>query len=293
MFNSETSELSVEEIRDAAKQSIILGAIQINLVGGEPLLRKDIFEIIKALCPSKVFVSINTTGLLLNKQMIERLRDSGVDMIKMSLDSPIALEHDKYRNSPGYFNKVIENLKLIKNTKGVRGHISTVTIPENIRNNKLFEILKIAERFDATLALTVPAAVGKWSNNYAMFINSNDRKILNELLEKHSLVTQDLHSSYKEIKCPAGTESLYITSYGDVIPCSLLQISFGNIRKEKLKIIYERMLCFEPLKKSVPICKAGESRSFIDEWLKPIANVSLFPVNIWEHPSFTKNGNKK
>jgi len=292
MFDPERKELTLGEITDIAKQSLALGAIQLNLVGGEPLLRQDIFEIIRNLRPSRAFISINTTGLLLDRKMIGRLRDAGVDMIKMSLDSPEASEHDKYRNSPGCFEKVIENLGLIKKTNGLRGHISTVTIPGNIRSGKIFDILRIAEKFSTTLALTVPAPVGRWSNNYNILISREDRKILNNLLKSHPLVTEDLHSSYKEVKCPAGTESFYITSYGDVIPCSLLQISFGNIRREKLKDIYGRMINFRSLKKSVPVCKAGESGDFIEKWLKPIDSCSRFPVDIDNHPSFqrTKTG---
>ncbi len=166
-----------------------------------------------------------------------------------------------------------------------------MAIPDNIRNGKILSILKIAEKFNATLALTIPVSAGKWSDNYEMLINGEDRKILNELLEKHPLVTEDIHASYKAVRCPAGVESFYITCYGDVIPCSVLQISFGNIRKEKLKAIYKKMLRFRPLREPSPVCKAGEAKCFIDKWLKPIDKSNSFPVEIFNHPSFLKDEN--
>ncbi|MBL7197355.1 MAG: radical SAM protein [Candidatus Omnitrophica bacterium] len=292
MFDPKKGELSLEEVKEVAKQCLELGAIQLNLTGGDPLLRKDIFEIIKSLQPARVFISINTTGLLLDKNLIEKFKIAGVDMIKMSIDSPIASEHDRYRNNSGCYEKVMENLMRIREVGGIRSHISTVTVPENIKSGKILDILKITKKFNATLALTIPAPVGKWVDNYNILISSEDRETLNRLLEKHRLVTQDIDACYKEVRCPGGIESLYITSYGDIIPCSVLQISFGNIRRERLKTIYRRMLEFQPLKESLPVCKAGESKEFIDKWLRPIAKSDLFPVDIFNHPSFLKDGDK-
>lgn len=291
MYDPDKAELSAGEIKEAVKQCLELGAIQINLTGGEPLLRKDIFEIIKCLQPSKAFIGINTTGLTLNQETVARLKAAGVDMIKMSIDSPDAAEHDRCRNTQGYYRKVIENLEIIKKIGGIRSHISTVTISENIRSGRILDILKIAEKFNATLALTVPAPAGRWSGNYSILIDSRDRKVLNELL-KHPLITEDIDAGYKKVSCPAGVESLYITCYGDIIPCSVLQISFGNIRQERLRIIYGRMLRFRPLRESMPVCKAAESKDFIDKWLSPIAESDCFPVHIFNHPSFLNDESK-
>ena len=41
--------------------------------------------------------------------------------------------------------------------------------------------------------------------------------------------------------CPAGAEKIYITPYGDVFPCAILQTSFGNLREQPLDRIYERI----------------------------------------------------
>jgi len=287
MLDLERKELTVAEIEKAAADCRKLGAIQLNLTGGEPLLRQDIFEIIKALKPAQVFISINTTGLLLDKKFILKLKKARVDMIKMSLDSPLAAEHDRHRGNPGCFDKVMQNLKLIHEVGGVRSHLSTVTIPENIRSGKIQEILKIAEKYNSTLALTIPTPAGRWSNNYNNLINQDDRRILDELL-KHPLVTEDTDTGYTEVKCPGGTECLYITAYGDIIPCSVLQLSFGNIKDESLTAIYQKMSKFPPLKESVTVCKAGEKKDFIDTWLKPVGKESLFPIDISKHPSFIK-----
>jgi len=46
--------------------------------------------------------------------------------------------------------------------------------------------------------------------------------------------------------CPAGTEKIYITAYGDVTPCDLIHDVYGNALKEPLELIWKRM-CDQPL----------------------------------------------
>jgi hypothetical protein len=52
------------------------------------------------------------------------------------------------------------------------------------------------------------------------------------------------------------------------------------------------MLKFQPLKESVSVCKAGEVKCFMDKWLKPISKSNLFPVEIFDHPSFPEVQNE-
>ena len=61
-------------------------------------------------------------------------------------------------------------------------------------------------------------------------------------------------SSYGASRCRSGKEKLHITAYGDVMPCTFIPISFGNIRKEKLKVIRERMLNFPFISENNPMC---------------------------------------
>ena len=287
MRNSKKRRLTFEEYRRIARECISLGALQINLTGGEPLLEPNILHIIECLVPRTVFISINTNGLLLTESHIRRFKELGVDMVKFSLDSSIPEEHDKSRGVKGCFEGVMRALTMIKEIGGIRGHISVVTTPNIVRSGKIYEIVQIAEKFNVSLALTIPALAGKWSNQCDMLINEKDREILNKLL-KHPLVTTDTYTGYAQIMCPAGIESLYITCYGDVIPCPVLQISFGNIRFEPLAKIYQRMHTFFSGEKVSSICRAGEDKEFIEKYLSPIGGYDSFPVSSHLISSFNR-----
>ena len=79
----------------------------IQISGGEPLLRKDVYEIIEALkqpdgTPFIIFV---TNAALLTEENYHRLCDTGVDMYSVSLDYPDE-RHDEFRSIPGLFGHI-------------------------------------------------------------------------------------------------------------------------------------------------------------------------------------------
>ena len=58
----------------------------VGLIGGEPLLHPQLFEIIKFLKEKKVSIEIFTNGLLITKELCKKLKKSGVDLIFLHID---------------------------------------------------------------------------------------------------------------------------------------------------------------------------------------------------------------
>ena len=81
--------MSVEEIVRIAKVAVGLGISRIKLTGGEPLMRKDLNEIIVGIAeiPGLRDLSLTTNGLLLGEGMAKRLRESGLKRVNISLPS--------------------------------------------------------------------------------------------------------------------------------------------------------------------------------------------------------------
>jgi MoaA/NifB/PqqE/SkfB family radical SAM enzyme len=202
-----------------------------------------------------------------------------VDKIKISLDSPHADEHDKSRGIKGLFNHIITMLDFIQNTPGITGQLSTVVTKESIRSGKIWELVRLAEQHHATLGLTIPAKSGRWASRDDILLSDSDREIL-KVLVKNPVVVRDTEAGYLKARCPAGFEELYITCYGDIIPCPLLQLSFGNIRKEPLESIWQRITDFPEFRKSRNCCLIGEDKEFINRYVKPFQKYKHFPVDI-------------
>jgi MoaA/NifB/PqqE/SkfB family radical SAM enzyme len=84
---------------------------QVYLHGiGEPLLNKELPEIIRHLKRRNVYVLFNSNGILLNDQRQQKLITTGLDELRISLDAASAIGYKKIRNSNA-FEGVIDNLK--------------------------------------------------------------------------------------------------------------------------------------------------------------------------------------
>ena len=90
-----------------------INVVHLIISGGEPLLRKDIFEIIKYAKKKMRFVTLTTNGTLIGAEESKKLKEIGIDSIQISVDSPYKSIHDKLRGD-GTFEKcmsAINNLK--------------------------------------------------------------------------------------------------------------------------------------------------------------------------------------
>jgi len=103
--------LSSEEIEKLAKGLSELGVSKIRLTGGEPTVRKDFFDIVKILkINSGIKKTVVTTNGYKLDQIAEKLVDSGIDGINISLDS---LNRKTFKNITGH-DRLPEILKGIE-----------------------------------------------------------------------------------------------------------------------------------------------------------------------------------
>ena len=103
----------------------------IFISGGEPLVRKDIVEVVKILKQISPLICINTNATLINEELLNQLIDAGLNYIQVSLDG-IEEMHDAVRGK-GMYKKTMENLKLInKYEDKVKLHISSLVSMLNI-----------------------------------------------------------------------------------------------------------------------------------------------------------------
>jgi molybdenum cofactor biosynthesis protein A len=104
--------MTAEEIVTIAQTFVKLGVTKIRLTGGEPLVRKDAKNIIEQLGKLGVELTLTTNGILVH-EFIDTFKEAGVTTLNVSIDS---LKKDKFNQITrrNYFEKVIENLKLLE-----------------------------------------------------------------------------------------------------------------------------------------------------------------------------------
>jgi MoaA/NifB/PqqE/SkfB family radical SAM enzyme len=129
---------SAEEFGQAARK---LKPVVAQISGGEPLLRRDIEDIVRAVRrPNRApFIVLTTNGALLNKDRYARLREAGVDEFSLSLDYPDE-RHDVFRGIPGLFGKIESLAGALQGVKDRGITLSCVIQRDNFR-----EIVKLCE----------------------------------------------------------------------------------------------------------------------------------------------------
>jgi MoaA/NifB/PqqE/SkfB family radical SAM enzyme len=74
------------------------------------------------------------------------------------------------------------------------------------------------------------------------------------------------------------------TCYGEAMGCTLTHISFGNVKRESLRTIWERATKFSQFRKGLDRCLVAFDHEYRAEFLEPIAELPHRPVRYTDHP---------
>ncbi|MFA6449040.1 MAG: radical SAM protein [bacterium] len=255
-------QLTAEEYGRIAKTLRREGCLVFHFTGGEPLLRDDLPDVIRAFKPSRCTVSVQTNGQLATHEKLVALKKAGVDIFCVSIDSGIPEEHDAFRRTKGAFDKAMAALDLAASL-GFRTSISTCLSHNNLKSEGLMRVIEIAEKKGIWVNFNLAVPAGNWQENTSFLLTPEDRIYMENLMAEHPCCRTDFSSNYFRWGCSAIKEKLYLTAYGDVMPCPFIQISFGNVREEHVSKIRKRGLGVKVFKGYPQICLAAEDREFI------------------------------
>ncbi|MCK5320168.1 radical SAM protein [Candidatus Parcubacteria bacterium] len=279
--------LNPDEIVSAFLEASRLGAMHINLTGGEPFMRPldELVYIIKNIKPRRHLISLVTNSLLATKDRLEKLKKAGLDTIQLSIESLTPEIHDDIRGVPGNFDKVMAAYEYSKEL-GFLICLSTVITHTNFDEIKKIIAFSQKDRTKGVFVLLNPiSASGAMVGNTQLKLTSDDLDKYNRLLEISNVRADTIVNFSGQSGCPAGKERIHITAYGDVITCPHVQISYGNVRKKPLKKIWKKMYNFPYLQKYSPVCKHAFDQAYYDKFLKPIENTKRPPIKVEAHPS--------
>ena len=110
----------------------------LNITGGEPLLRHDLFEMMKEASEMGFEWGMVTNGSLITDKVIEQMKQSGMKTITISLDG-LRDTHDTLRHLPGCFDKIMQSLQKLK-AAAFLDHLQ-VTFTANRKNVREFPAL--------------------------------------------------------------------------------------------------------------------------------------------------------
>ena len=224
------------------------------LTGGEPLLRRDILEIVRRAAERGLWVVVGTNGVRITENVARRLAEAGARGLSLSLDALDADRHDRFRRVRGAWQNTVEGAEILNRT-GLPFIVQTTAGSHN-----LGELEAIADFAHGRLAakvwnlyFLVPTGRGQFVSDispaqYDEVLASlfriqqkyDGRMLVNAKCAPHYIKTALENGAPIRTYsggaggCPAGTHYMGIRPNGDVTPCPYLPVFAGTLRSASL-----------------------------------------------------------
>ncbi|MGE3980847.1 MAG: radical SAM/SPASM domain-containing protein [Candidatus Omnitrophota bacterium] len=282
--NDQSPQLSLEEVKSIITQSIKLGAFTFEFIGGEPLMCHHLCDAIRFAKKSRSLVAVTTNGVLLTKKKVLELKEAGLDVVQISLDSADHKEHDESRGIKGCYEKIMQAIPWIRES-GIELMLSTVATNQNLENDGLMKVIKFAEQLNVPITVNPASKSGEWRGKENILLTEKNKEAFHKIVRtSHARWAGQVN--FLGDGCPCGKEIIYITAFGHVIPCAFIQISYGNIRNESLEQIWDRLQAHKLVSERKKTCIAALDKNFIDQYINPLDRVENLPVFIHDHPTY-------
>lgn len=266
------SELSTEECFEVVDQisDFAPGCLTI-LTGGEPLLRRDIAEIISYGHQKQLWMVVGTNGVRITENLVEILLQAGMRGVSLSLDSLDSESHDRFRGVRGAWDNTVEGARILAE-KNVPFIVQTTVATHNreeLRAIARFACHKMQARV-WNLYFLVPSGRGGYVSELTEEEYDRVLKVLAEIQEEFAsrmlvnakcaphyvrrLLEHNPESPFLKTYsqgaggCPAGTHYLGIRPNGDVTPCPYLPLFGGNLKSASLRSIWEGSDLFQNIR---------------------------------------------
>ncbi len=153
-------DLPTSKAKEIIEQIAAYGNPILVLSGGEPLYRRDIYDLAKLATAKGLRVALATNGTLVTKDVAQKIVDAGVKRVSISLDGADAETHDSFRGIPGAFEAAINGLRNLKQL-GMQVQINMTIARHNA--DQLPAVLELAKTLGADALhtfLLVPVGCG-------------------------------------------------------------------------------------------------------------------------------------
>jgi MoaA/NifB/PqqE/SkfB family radical SAM enzyme len=135
--HSQSDELTLDEVRIIGKKLARLGTMIISLGGGEPLIREDLYDLIRILNETGHFPVLITNGWFVDETVAKDILAAGLQEISVSIDYADAARHDAMRGQKGAWERGIKALELLNKNRPDRRnrvHMISVLMDDNLED---------------------------------------------------------------------------------------------------------------------------------------------------------------
>jgi radical SAM protein with 4Fe4S-binding SPASM domain len=250
------NELTKDQWNNITKQLADLNCKEITLLGGEPFLKKEWYEISTEIKDCGIKITYMSNGLLINEKIIEKLRKIEPKLVSISIDGSKKEMHDRIRQIKGSYDKCIQ---VISDLKKAEINTTVITSVNKLNLYELPELKSMLINKGIVWQLQIAIPIGRFQKELllskeefyavAVFIASTREKY--SLKELPIIGTHCFGYYSKKLKnvmifpwngCQAGISTIGIQSNGEIKGCLSLPPEFieGNVQDNSISEIWQK-----------------------------------------------------
>ena len=250
-------ELATAEWQRVLTEAQELGVLQLHLSGGEPLLRRDVVEIVNSANELGLYTNLITSALGLSRRRAEQLRAAGLDHVQISIQADEAAVSDRIAGTPS-FERKIEAARVVKKL-GWPLTLNVVLHRQNI--DRVADILRLAEKLEADRTELANTQYYGWAlrNRDALLPSKAQLERAEAVVRAARVrlqgrmdviyVLPDYYSQYpKPCMGGWGKRQLTVAPNGDALPCPAahaLPLPRASVREDSLARIWTESPLFQ------------------------------------------------
>lgn len=246
-----SDELETDHWVRVLQEAADLGVIHVHFSGGEPLLRDDLADLIRAARDADLYTDISTSAFTSTRDRLQELKEAGLDSVQVSLLDSNAEGNDFMAGTPSFDQKC----RAIEDAKSLGFPVTLNFVMHRHNIDRMREVLDMACDWGVErIELAHVQYVGWAYENRDSLLPTRDqltmaKEIATEYVEKTRGKMFVLHvlPDYYQSKPKAclqgwGNQFITIAPDGAVLPCQtareILGLNFPNVREQSLNAIW-------------------------------------------------------
>jgi PqqA peptide cyclase len=250
-------ELTTGDWRRVFEQAADLGVLQVHLSGGEPLLRRDLEDLVRCASGLGLYTNLITSALGFSARRAEALRAAGLDHVQISIQADEAALSDRVAGTPSFRRK----LRAARQVKELGWPLTLNVVLHRHNIDRIGQLLSLAEELAADRVELANTQYYGWAlRNRDVLLPGADqlrraetvvRDVRERLAERMEIiyVIPDYYSRYpKPCMDGWGRRQLTVVPNGDVLPCPTaheLPLPRASVREHSLAWIWARSPLFQ------------------------------------------------
>jgi radical SAM protein with 4Fe4S-binding SPASM domain len=278
-------ELTSEEKLEVIRQIDEMGIPVVALSGGEPTIHPDFLRMVEEGARRGIYMAVATNGIrFADEEFAKRMIEAGLRYVEVSLDSTNPEEHDWFRGVKGAWELAVRGIRNVVKYGEGRASVGLAATVTKLNKDRIEDMVRLGEELGVNRVVFfnfIPTGRGKEAVELDLTPEEREdmlKKIYREATRSSIQVastapqlarvswqmsygkdvlpthfTMPRSSTLKAVAefvggCGAGRIYMAIQPDGTVTPCVFLPIPVGNLRREKLKDIWENSKVINDLK---------------------------------------------